>query len=511
MASFWGGFAKGFTPAWESSRERASRRRERAADRAYAEKLEKEKLKAQAGAYRDIAHAEDERIRKEEHEGVFPPARFPPELFPFVPTPAPEEEAQTEVSLAMRDAITEKHKITQMIRKADATKAANIAATLAAERKEGRDIQEKQFDQTFGFNSAKDKRDHERDLKRRQWDRGKFQRELELATKYKRKIEYDDAKELVNSVRTATSPFAAWVKARTEGTKLYDAVISSDPETESRALIINLAEGLEAIKAKWLAGDDGLQAKTRNASIVRQRDIGMKDIALLYKSYDPKKEPDFNPEDLIERVTLNSSHVVVPFVEADHSKAESWRRIIPAQRNRAMQTFQQEIEHKLDPKSGVASEKSYITAPVRLLPGESTDPIRGGGWGAAVELNRAYLEGGGQITKQEVEADGRLSPAGHNKVIKWLRDMSFLKESDQPTPKAIRNAASLLLPERELFFEGFSPFDWDKLDTAEEVLEAVDRFNRIEKMKDDEVGTRIKQGGRILEKQKDGTWVEVKD
>ena len=67
MADFWGGVAKGFTPAYES----ASARREREELREREEKREREQLEGTSKAYRDLVNAMRKRsAQKTQEEGI---------------------------------------------------------------------------------------------------------------------------------------------------------------------------------------------------------------------------------------------------------------------------------------------------------------------------------------------------------------------------------------------------------------------------------------------------------
>ena len=195
---------------------------------------------------------------------------------------------------------------------------------------------------------------------------------------------------------------------------------------------------------------------------------------MLYKSWNKDLEPDFDPKDLIDRFTLDSDNIIVKFDEAKHSRADSWDMIKPDRRNEALQVYQQEIEHEADLLSGVASKKSFIPASVRTLPGEAPIPIRGGGQSDAEHLNRTYLlEAAEKIIPQEILKDGRLSQGGRDKVLTWLRS---LKGSDKVHPSNIKVAGRLLLPEGSQFSKEFTAADWNKLDTAPELLKAIERL-----------------------------------
>lgn len=243
------------------------------------------------------------------------------------------------------------------------------------------DIQQKQFEKTFG-------------LKEKQYesDKGQFKRQLEEKTVYDRKVKYDDAKELINAVKHGTSPYIEWVKAREEGERLIKAIMDTDTEHDKREKVVGLAEALESIKAKWLDGSDSVQARNRQSAITKHRDAGRKDIDALYKSWNKEKEPNFNPKDLIQRVFLDQDNVIVPFDESKHNRSDSWERIFPDKRNEAMQMYSHVVVHEIDPITN-AQTQSNIPAPVRLLPGEQRDPLRGGGQSDAEQLNRTYLLG----------------------------------------------------------------------------------------------------------------------
>ena len=112
-------------------------------------------------------------------------------------------------------------------------------------------------------------------------------------------------------------------------------------------------------------------------------------------------------------------------------------------------------------------------------------------------------------------------------MLTWLRSV---KASDKVHPSNIKVAGRLLLPEESQFSKEFTPADWNKLDTASGLLKAIETLEgaapkslpalpfleaepdpkMLERKKNAPVGTRINQGGSTFEKQKDGTWIEVK-
>ena len=516
MADFWKGFGQGFGPAFERSYDRARSRREKAEDRTYAEEQELEKLAAQARGMEDVAHELSEEARKTSWKEAFPNREF-------IPLTQKAGVAQTKKQLAIRDAIVQKHKADRLLKDitdAKTRKAAEVAHKRAKEIsgswEDKSDIQKEQFNKTFGLKE-----------KQHEWEKGQFKRQLEEKTAYDRKVTYDDAKELINAVKHGTSPYIEWMEAREEGKRLIKAIMDTDTEHDERAKVVGLAEALESIKAKWLDGSDSVQAKNRQSAITKQRDAGGKDIDALYKSWNKEKEPNFNPKDLIQRVFLDQDNVIVPFDESKHNRSDSWERIFPDKRNEAMQMYSHVVVHKIDPVTE-AQTQSNIPAPVRLLPGEVTDPLRGGGQSDAEQLNRTYLLGAEEkIIPQEILVDGRLSQGGRDKVLTWLRSV---KASDKVHPSNIKVAGRLLLPEESQFSKEFTPADWNKLDTASGLLKAIETLEgaapkslpalpfleaepdpeMLERKKNAPVGARINQGGSTFEKQKDGTWIEVK-
>ena len=273
MADFWKGFGQGFGPAFERSYDRARSRREKAEDRAYAEEQELEKLAAQARGMEDVAHELSEEARKASWKEAFPNREF-------IPLTQKAGVAQTKKQLAIRDAIVQKHKADRLLKDitdAKTRKAAEVAHNRALEIsgswRDRSDIQQKQFEKTFG-------------LKEKQYesDKGQFKRQLEEKTVYDRKVKYDDAKELINAVKHGTSPYIEWVKAREEGERLIKAIMDTDTEHDKREKVVGLAEALESIKAKWLDGSDSVQARNRQSAITKHRDAGRKDIDALYSS-----------------------------------------------------------------------------------------------------------------------------------------------------------------------------------------------------------------------------------
>jgi len=479
MANFWLGAAQGLRSGWDMGSTIAERKRkkdEKEADKLYAEGRELEKMEAQASGLGDVAEALDEEQRKEEWKKAFPNR-------PFIPAPIQEEAAQTKRFHSIRDAVVEKAKVDRLLARAAESRTARVSAAaherskeLGGTWEERSAVQEKQFNKTFGHRTAQDALNYDLAVKRLKQDKGKTLSDLKTTTKYKRKLAYDNAKEIVTSVQSGSSPYIEWIKARAEGEKLYKAILNTDVEDDSRAKIVGLGEALESIKAKWLDGADSAQAKSRNSAITKLRDSGRKDIDLLYKSWDREKEPNLNPKDFIERVFLDQDNVVTVFDAERHDRSESWERIVPAKRSKALQMYSHVIVHKIDPITK-AQTQSQIPAPVRRLPGEETDPLRGGGQGDAEELNRAYLTNAAEkIIPQEILPDGRLRQSGRDKVLSWLRLSSAKKAGDQPHPKWIKSAGRLLLPEDSQFSKEFTPADWNKLDTASGLLKALERL-----------------------------------
>lgn len=477
MANIWLGAAQGLRSGWEmgsSIAERKRKRDEKEADKLYAEGRELEKFEAQARGLRDVTGQIDEETREEEWKKAFPDR-------PFIPAPIQEEAAQTKRFYSIRDAVVEKAKVDRLLERAAEARAARVADSaqkhalkVSGTWKDRSAVQEKQFNMTFGHRTAQDALNYKLEVDKFESGKGKTLRDLKTTTKYKRKVTYDNAKEIVTAVQTGESPYIDWIKARAEGEKLYKAILDTDVEGDSRAKIVGLGEALESIKAKWLDGADSAQAKSRNSAITKLRDSGRKDIDLLYKSWDREKEPNLNPKDFIERMILDQDNVVTAFDADLHDRSESWERIVPTKRSKALQMYSHVIVHKIDPITK-AQTQSQIPAPVRRLPGEEPDEIRGGGQSDAEQLNRAYLtDAAEKIIPQEILPDGRLSQGGRDKVLSWLRLSSAKKAGDQPHPKWIKSAGRLLLPEESQFSKEFTPADWNKLDTASELLKAIE-------------------------------------
>ena len=462
--------------AYESASERRRRKEEKEADRLYAEGREAEALEAQALGLGDVAERLDEEQRKEEWKKAFPDR-------PFIPAPIQERAAQTKRFYSIRDAVVEKAKVDRLREKAAESRTARAAEAarkhalkLGGSWEDRSKVQKEQFKLTFGHRTAQDARLYKLEVDKFEHGKDAPQRALETKTKYFRKLALDDATEIVEAYRDGPESYRDWVTARTEGARLHKAAMAFDPKAENRASTIGLAQGLESIKAKWLDGSDSVQARNRNSAITMLRGIGIKDINLLYKSWDKEKEPNLDPKDFIERVYLSKDNVVTAFDADLHDRSESWEQIIPAKRSKALQMYSHVIVHKIDPVTK-AQTQSQIQAPVRILPDKEPDELRGGGEIDAEQLNRAYLTNAAEkIIPQEILPDGRLRQSGRDKVLSWLRLSSAKKAGDQPHPKWIKSAGRLLLPEDYQFSKEFTPADWNKLDTASGLLKAIERL-----------------------------------